>query len=165
MLFRSKQEYIEEFSTPYKAAEHVLLFIDGARLGYGIESPESDLKLNDFPKLCDVFTIGGTKQGALFGEAVVILDETLKQEFSYHVKQRGGLLAKGWLLGVQFETLFADGLYMKLAKHDTEYFFWCLSDTYCNCIICFGLYLSFLSYSAGDCESFVQLFFWWIGNY
>lgn len=99
---------------------HILLFIDGARIGYGIESPGSDLKLHDFPKFCDVFTIGGTKQGALFGEAVVILDKILKQEFSYHVKQRGGLLAKGWLLGVQFETLFTDGLYIKLAKHAAD---------------------------------------------
>lgn len=99
---------------------HMLLFIDGARLGYALECPDCDMTLQDLPKLCDVFTIGGTKQGALFGEAVVISDDTLKWEFPHHVKQRGGLLAKGWLLGVQYEVLFTDNLYFKLAKHAAD---------------------------------------------
>lgn len=106
----------------YKACKKygILLFIDGARLGYAVTAPGNDFMLEDVAQYCDVFTVGGTKQGALFGEAVVIQDETLKREFPYHVKQRGALLAKGWLLGIQYETLFTDGLYLKLAKHAAD---------------------------------------------
>lgn len=96
------------------------LFIDGARIGYAVQAPGSDLTLADLPRCCDVFTIGGTKQGALFGEAVVVNDEELKKEFPYHVKQRGALLAKGWLLGVQYEVLFTDNLFLKLADHAAQ---------------------------------------------
>lgn len=95
----------------------LLLFVDGARLGYALACPDCDMTLQDLPGLCDVFTIGGTKQGAMFGEAIVIMNDMLKVEFPFHVKQRGGLLAKGWLLGVQYETLFTDDLYFKLARH------------------------------------------------
>ena len=87
------------------------LFMDGARLIYGLVSKETDVTLQDIAKLCDVFYIGGTKCGALFGEAVVILKESLKKDFRYMIKQRGGMFAKGRLLGIQFDTLFTDGLY------------------------------------------------------
>ena len=93
------------------------LFIDGARLGYGLASPMSDLSLQEIAALADVFYIGGTKQGALFGEAVVFCNPAPAREFRYHIKQNGGMLAKGRLLGIQFETLFTDNLYLRAAKH------------------------------------------------
>ncbi|KAF6562872.1 low specificity L-threonine aldolase [Paenibacillus sp. EKM202P] len=93
------------------------LFIDGARLGYGLVAEDSDVSLADIAKLCDVFYIGGTKIGAMMGEAVVILNDALKQDFRYMIKQKGGLLAKGRMLGIQFETLFEDGLYFEISKH------------------------------------------------
>jgi threonine aldolase len=93
------------------------LFVDGARLGYGLASPLCDLTLPELAALVDVFYIGGTKQGALFGEAVVFCNPALAHEFRYHIKQNGGMLAKGRLLGIQFETLFTDGLYLKSARH------------------------------------------------
>lgn len=83
------------------------LFLDGARLGYGLAAPGGDLTLADLARLCDVFYIGGTKVGALFGEAVVIPSPALQKDFRYFIKQRGGMLAKGRLLGIQFETLFS----------------------------------------------------------
>lgn len=93
------------------------LFIDGARMGYGLASEGCDVTLNDIARLADVFYIGGTKQGALFGEAVVIVNESLKKDFRYFIKQNGGMLAKGRLLGIQFMTLFEDGLYFELSEH------------------------------------------------
>jgi threonine aldolase len=96
------------------------LFIDGARLGYGLVSKDSDLSLADIASLCDVFYIGGTKIGALFGEAVVIINDDIKKDFRYMIKQKGGLLAKGRLLGIQFETLFEDGLYYEISNHAVE---------------------------------------------
>ena len=93
------------------------LFIDGARMGYGLASEGCDVTLQDIAELADVFYLGGTKQGALFGEAVVILNETLKKDFRYYIKQNGGMLAKGRLLGIQFLTLFEDGLYFKVSQH------------------------------------------------
>lgn len=92
------------------------LFIDGARLGYGLAAPENDVSLSDLCALSDVFYIGGTKVGALFGEAVVIVNPALKTDFRYHVKQRGGMLAKGRLLGIQFDVLFTDNLYFEISK-------------------------------------------------
>ena len=92
------------------------LYLDGARLGYGLCSPECDLTLADIASLTDVFYIGGTKQGALFGEAVVFSNPILAKDFRYAIKQNGGLLAKGRLLGVQYEVLFEDGLYFKAAQ-------------------------------------------------
>jgi threonine aldolase len=99
---------------------HLPLFIDGARLGYGLVSDAADLTLPELAHLCDVFYIGGTKVGALFGEAVVIMDPALKRDFRYLMKQRGAMLAKGRLLGIQFETLFTDGLYFKISRHAAE---------------------------------------------
>ena len=93
------------------------LFVDGARLGYGLCSPQSDLTLPLLTQLADVFYIGGTKVGALFGEAVVIRNERMKRDFRYSIKRHGGMLAKGRLLGIQFATLFTDGLYMHIAQH------------------------------------------------
>ena len=96
-------------------ALHLPLFIDGARLGYALASPACDLTLKDIASLCDVFYIGGTKVGALFGEAVVIVNPALRPHFRYLIKQHGAMLAKGRLLGIQFETLFEDGLYFDIA--------------------------------------------------
>lgn len=93
------------------------LYVDGARLGYGLVSPANDATIDDLIKCCDVFYIGGTKVGTLFGEAVVIVNDALKKDFRYHIKQHGGMFAKGRLLGIQFETMFEDGLYLKVADH------------------------------------------------
>lgn len=90
------------------------LFLDGARLGYGLTARENDLSMADLARLCDVFYIGGTKCGALFGEAVVITNPALGEDFRFLMKQRGGLLAKGRLLGVQFSALFTDDLYFAI---------------------------------------------------
>lgn len=92
------------------------LFIDGARLGYALAAPTGDLTAADIAELCDVFTVGGTKMGALFGEAIVINHPALKKHFRHMMKHQGGLLAKGWLLGVQFSALMADGLYFQLGQ-------------------------------------------------
>lgn len=91
------------------------LFIDGARLGYGLAAEGSDVTLKDIARLADVFYIGGTKVGALFGEAVVITNPNLLKNFMSLVKQHGALLAKGRLLGLQFEALFTDGLYERIS--------------------------------------------------
>lgn len=96
------------------------LFLDGARLGYGLTSPENDLTLADIAKYCDVFYIGGTKCGALFGEAVVITNDALKEDFRYIMKQKGAMLAKGRLLGIQFCELFKDGLYERACKNAND---------------------------------------------
>lgn len=93
------------------------LFIDGARMGYGLTCDDCDLTLPELARLCDVFYIGGNKVGALFGEAVVIMNDALKRDFRFMMKQRGGMLAKGRLLGVQFDALFTDDLYFRIARH------------------------------------------------
>ena len=95
----------------------LFLFLDGARLGYGLTAAKNDVTMQDLARLCDVFYIGGTKVGALFGEAVVISNPILAEDFRYLIKQHGGMLAKGRLLGVQFDALFSDGLYFKIAAH------------------------------------------------
>ena len=92
------------------------LFIDGARLGYGLAADGGDVTLKDIARLSDVFYIGGTKVGALFGEAVVITNPNLLKHFTPLVKQHGALMAKGRLLGVQFEALFTGGLYETISK-------------------------------------------------
>ncbi len=92
------------------------LFVDGARLGYAMAADKS-ITLEAMCGLCDVFYIGGTKVGMLCGEAIVIVNEALKRDFRYIVKQRGGMLAKGRVLGVQFETMFEDGLYYRVAEN------------------------------------------------
>ena len=99
---------------------NLYLYMDGARLGYGLASPENELDLPFIAEVCDAFYIGGTKQGALFGEALVIGREELKADFRYVIKQKGGMLAKGWLLGLQFEELLRDGLYMEISAHAIE---------------------------------------------
>ena len=96
------------------------LFIDGARLGYGLVCDSNDVTLPELARLCDVFYIGGTKVGALFGEAVVIMNPALKKDFRFMMKQRGGMLAKGRLLGIQFDTLFTDDLYCRIARHAND---------------------------------------------
>lgn len=117
-----------EMGTIYRKAEleaiyrvcreyHLYLFVDGARLGYGLMCRENDLTLSDIAQNTDVFSIGGTKVGALFGEAVVITNDALGEDFRYNIKQRGGMLAKGRLLGIQFLTLFEEDLYFKIAGH------------------------------------------------
>ena len=93
------------------------LFLDGARLGYGLMAKNNDLALKDIADCCDIFYIGGTKVGALFGEAVVITNPALKEDFRYLIKQRGGMLAKGRLLGIQFDTLMTDNLYFDISAH------------------------------------------------
>ena len=95
------------------------LFLDGARLGYGLVSPEADVTLEDIARCTDVFYIGGTKVGALCGEAVVFTKKAPKH-FMTMVKQQGALLAKGRLLGIQFDTLFTDDLYFKISAHADE---------------------------------------------
>lgn len=123
--------YSSEYGTLYTKAEMVAikevcqsygvpLFIDGARLGYGLTSDMSDVTLPELAQIADMFYIGGTKQGALFGEALVIMNDAYKKDFRYNLKQNGGMLAKGRLLGIQFETLFTDGLYFEIARHANE---------------------------------------------
>lgn len=98
--------------------EHnLLLYIDGARLGSALCSDDNDLKLSDIPTLVDAFYIGGTKNGALLGEALVICRDSLKEDFRFHLKQKGALLAKGRLLGSQFYELFQEDLFFELAQH------------------------------------------------
>ena len=92
------------------------LFIDGARLGYGLASSENDVTLEVLTQLCDIFYIGGTKNGAMFGEALILVNDDLKDHFRFNMKQRGAILAKGWMIGVQFEELFQDNLYLELGK-------------------------------------------------
>ena len=96
---------------------NLLMYLDGARLGYGLASPQNTLDLPFLARVCDAFTIGGTKQGLLFGEALVVTNAALKRDFRYFIKQGGGMLAKGRLLGVQFEEMLKDGLYMELSRH------------------------------------------------
>ncbi len=99
---------------------HARLYIDGARLGCALATDACDITLPDLAMLTDAFTIGGTKMGALFGEALVLNDPALNQDFRYLIKQHGGLFAKGRLLGIQFEELFCDGLYEALGRHAVE---------------------------------------------
>ena len=94
----------------------LLTYMDGARLACAIASDVCDVKLTDLPELFDAFYMGGTKNGALFGEAMVIVNPALKPDFRFFIKQRGGMLAKGRLLGIQFEELFRDGLYLELGS-------------------------------------------------
>ncbi|MBO5382274.1 MAG: low specificity L-threonine aldolase [Bacteroides sp.] len=117
-----------EYGTLYSLAElealsnvcrkaNIPLYMDGARLGYALASPATDVTLKDIARLCDVFYIGGTKVGALFGEAVVATRPGLLKHFFPLIKQHGALLAKGRLLGIQFDTLFTDNLYVEIASH------------------------------------------------
>ena len=118
-----------EIGTVYTAAElralrevclrrGLPLYIDGARLGCALVSAVCDYTLPEMAAMCDVFTIGGTKLGALFGEAVVFSTPALARDFRYLIKQNGGMLAKGRLLGVQFQALLEDGLYWRIARQE-----------------------------------------------
>ena len=98
----------------------LLLYLDGARLAAALTAEGNDLKPEDFAQLCDAFYVGGTKNALLFGEALVIVNESLKPFVRNVIKQRGGMLAKGWLPGVQFEALFRDDLWLETAKHANE---------------------------------------------
>ena len=111
----SKKEIMDIFDVCRKY--DMCFFIDGARLGYGLTSEINDISLNDLCKYSDIFYIGGTKVGALFGEAVIISNDAYKKDFRYNIKRHGGLLAKGRLLGIQFETLFTDDLYFRISKN------------------------------------------------
>lgn len=93
------------------------LFIDGARMGYGLAADGNDVKLSDLAMFCDIFYIGGTKCGALLGEAAVILNPALKEDFFTIMKGAGAILAKGRIIGIQFETLFTDNLYIDICRH------------------------------------------------
>ncbi|MBQ9112256.1 MAG: low specificity L-threonine aldolase [Clostridia bacterium] len=117
-----------EYGTLYTKAElealsatckeyNIPLYMDGARLGYGLMSSDTDATLVDIARLCDVFYIGGTKVGALCGEAVVFTRNNTPPHFMTVIKQHGALLAKGRLLGIQFDTLFTDGLYFDISRH------------------------------------------------
>ena len=99
---------------------HMSLFIDGARLGYGLVASGTDVTLPDIARIVDVFYIGGTKVGALFGEAVVFTKGNMPKHFTAQIKQHGALMAKGWLMGLQFDTLFTDGLYTRIARNADE---------------------------------------------
>lgn len=96
---------------------NLILYMDGARLGSALCSDENDLQLSDLGRLTDAFYIGGTKNGALLGEALIICKDSLKEDFRFHMKQKGAMLAKGKILGIQFLELFKDDLYFDLARH------------------------------------------------
>jgi len=133
-MVQPKMVYISnstEIGTQYTKAEleaihHICrqkglyLFMDGARMGAALTSPVNDLTLADIARLVDVFYIGGTKNGALFGEALVICHPDLKPDFRYMIKQRGAMLAKGWLLSIQFEELFQNHLFYDMAAHSNQ---------------------------------------------
>lgn len=113
----SKKELSELYSVCRAAG--LYLFIDGARLGYALGTPSNDLTMADIAANCDVFSIGGTKCGLLFGEAVVILNDELKPDFRTIAKQNGAILAKGRLLGVQFAEAFRNNLYTDICQKGT----------------------------------------------
>jgi len=106
---------LEEIHAFCKEKE-LLLFVDGARLGSALSAKKNDLTLADLSRLTDVFYIGGTKNGALLGEAIVVNNEQINRDFEIHIKQRGALLSKGRVLGVQFLELFKDDLFYNLAR-------------------------------------------------
>lgn len=108
----TKKEFEEIYSTCKK--HNMYLFIDGARLGYGLAA--SDMNIADIAKNCDMFYIGGTKCGLLFGEALIILNEALKEDFRSYIKQNGAMLAKGWLLGLQFYAILEKGTYFAITE-------------------------------------------------
>lgn len=112
-------EELEELSRICRET-HIHLYLDGARLGYALASTAADFTLRDIARLCDVFYIGGTKCGALFGEALVAANPKILPHFFPIVKQHGALLAKGRLQGIQFATLFTDDLYVRIARHANE---------------------------------------------
>lgn len=134
-ITQPKMVYISfptEYGTIYSKAEleeissvcrkyGLYLMIDGARMGYGLGAADNDLTLADIAALSDVFYIGGTKCGAMMGEAVVITNDALKEDFRSYMKQNGGMLAKGWTLGLQFYTLFENNLYFDITRQADKY--------------------------------------------
>ncbi|KKP38158.1 MAG: threonine aldolase, threonine aldolase [Candidatus Peregrinibacteria bacterium GW2011_GWF2_33_10] len=110
------QKELQQLSV-YCKKNHLLLYLDGARLASALTSLVNDLSLAQLSKLVDVFYIGGTKNGALLGEAIIINNDRLKENFRFNLKQKGALLAKGRILGLQFLTLFQDNLFFELANH------------------------------------------------
>jgi len=123
---------LEAINTVCKAYG-LLLFVDGARLGYALSAADNDVTLNDLARLTDVFYIGGTKVGAMFGEAVVIANPAIAEDFRYMIKQRGAMLAKGWLLGAQFDALLKNDLYFSISEHANR-----LADTLRETIVKLG---------------------------
>jgi len=111
-----KKKELQELSA-YCKKKDLYLFLDGARLGSALCSKGNDLSLSDISNLTDIFYIGGTKNGALLSEAIVINNDEFKKDFPFHMKQRGALMSKGRLLGIQFIELFKDDLFFDLAKH------------------------------------------------
>lgn len=114
---KAELEQIRKVCDRYKLP----LYLDGARLAYGLMSYETDVTMEDIAKICDIFYIGGTKVGALFGEAVVFTKNNVPKHFFTSIKQHGALLAKGRLLGLQFDTLFTDDLYYEIGRHAIDY--------------------------------------------
>ncbi|MBU3190264.1 aminotransferase class I/II-fold pyridoxal phosphate-dependent enzyme [Clostridium bowmanii] len=114
-----KKQELEELSECCRN-NNLILYVDGARLGSALCSKGNDIELSDLTKLTDAFYIGGTKNGALLGEALIICKDSLKKDFRYLIKQKGGLLAKGRLIGIQFLELFKDDLFWDLAKHAND---------------------------------------------
>ncbi len=112
----------EELEALHRVAKErdLLLFIDGARMGSALTAGDNDLTLEDLTRLTDVFYIGGTKNGALMGEAILINNASLKKHFRFHIKQTGALMAKGRVLGAQFTGLFQENLFFRLAKHAND---------------------------------------------
>lgn len=110
---------LQELKDIYQLCQEkkLYLFVDGARLGSALAVPNTPA-LEDLAKYSDAFYIGGTKMGALFGECLVIVNDDLKEDFRYNIKQRGGMLAKGRLLGIQFKELFSNDLYLEIGKHE-----------------------------------------------
>lgn len=104
----------------YCRQHDLYLYLDGARLGSALTSKENDLTLADIAKLTDAFYIGGTKNGAMLGEAIVIANPKMKENFRFMIKNRGAMLAKGFIAGIQFEELFKDGLFFEMAEHENE---------------------------------------------
>lgn len=120
-----------ELGTVYKLSEleaisiccrelGLYLYIDGARLGSALTSADADINLADLARLSDAFTIGGTKNGLLFGEALILINQAWQKDFRFQIKHFGGMLAKGFLTGLQFEVLFEDNLFFKLARHAND---------------------------------------------
>ena len=110
--------YKEELKAIYECAKahNLLVMIDGARLGSALMAEDNDVTLKDLAQYSDAFYIGGTKNGALLGEALVIVNESLKEDFRYHIKQKGGLLAKGRLISLGYIELFKEQLFFDIAK-------------------------------------------------
>lgn len=136
-----KKELIE--ISEFCRANDLYLMLDGARLGHALMAENSDISLEDIAKYTDAFYLGGTKNGALIGEAIIINNKKLQTEFDFNIKQKGGMLAKGRLLGIQFDILFQDNLFFNLAEHAnkqamkiknmfSENNFSFLSDTFTN---------------------------------